>query len=128
MNTTMTLHVTLPDTSRRAGEPQPRQMQTAANTGGKLPLDGNTALPHARPTPAADELNNAVNDLNDYVRGMQRELNFSVDEDSGRTVIKVLDPQTHEVIRQIPAEEVLALARHLAAMRDGSGHLLNTVA
>lgn len=128
MNTTMTLHVTLPDTSRHAGEPQARQMQTAANTGGKLPPDGNAALPQARPTPAADELNNAVNDLNDYVRGMQRELNFRVDEDSGRTVIKVLDPHTHEVIRQIPAEEVLALARHLAAMRDGSGHLLNTVA
>lgn len=126
MNTTMTLNVTLPDPSHHAGEPQ--QMQIAANTDGKLPPDGNTALPHARSTPAAGELNNAVNDLNDYVRGMQRELNFRIDEDSGRTVIKVLDPQTHEVIRQIPAEEVLALARRLAAMRDGSGHLLNIVA
>ncbi|MGD8644782.1 MAG: flagellar protein FlaG [Chromatiales bacterium] len=38
-------------------------------------------------------------------------MEFSVDEASKRTVIRVMDSQTKEVIRQIPAETVLAMAR-----------------
>jgi flagellar protein FlaG len=40
-------------------------------------------------------------------------LEFSIDDASGRTVVKVVDAETKELIRQIPSEEVLALARNL---------------
>ena len=43
-------------------------------------------------------------------------LTFSVDKDSGRTVIKVVDPATHEVLRQIPAEEILRMDKNLDQM------------
>lgn len=60
-----------------------------------------------------EQVSQAVSDLNDYVQSVGRDLQFQVDEDSGRSIIKVLDSETQEIIRQIPSEEVLALARTL---------------
>jgi flagellar protein FlaG len=54
---------------------------------------------------------------------MRRELQFNVDETSGRVVIKVVDTETKDVIRQIPPEEVLALCEHLS---EDKGLLLHT--
>lgn len=56
----------------------------------------------------------AVGNLNQFVQKLTRTLQFSVDEESGRTVIKVVDSETNQLIRQIPPEEVLVLARNLA--------------
>lgn len=67
----------------------------------------------------------AVNQVNQYVQTLSRDLQFSVDEDSGRTVVKVLDTETKEVIRQIPSEELLKIAKHLT---DGGGLLLKVQA
>ncbi len=52
----------------------------------------------------------AAKDLNDFAKSIQTNLNFSVDEGTGRSVITVTDTQTGDVIRQIPAKEVLAVA------------------
>lgn len=75
------------------------------------------------------ELKAAVLDINEYVQSIQRTLEFSIDEETGATVVKVLDSETQEVIRQFPPEEVLALARHLQASQeiqalDNSGLIL----
>ena len=40
-------------------------------------------------------------------------LEFSTDAETGRTVVKVMDSATGEVVRQIPMEEMLALAKSL---------------
>ncbi|RJQ46666.1 MAG: flagellar protein FlaG [Gammaproteobacteria bacterium] len=77
--------------------------------------------PERDPPPAAaapvvavqEEIADAVSSLNDYVQNLRRDLHFTVDEDTGRTVIKVIDSETDEVIRQIPVEEALNLARYL---------------
>ena len=63
--------------------------------------------------PTSEEVKVVVEKLNRQIQSLQRELSFSVDEDSGRTVVRVLDSQTNEVVRQIPSEEVLKLARQL---------------
>ena len=63
----------------------------------------------------------AVKDLSQRAQNLQRSLQFSIDESSGRTVIKVVDKETLEVIRQIPEQEVLALA---ARMEKGAGVLV----
>ena len=74
----------------------------------------------AQPAAAAEEadgpggVRDAVRRLNEYVQETQRDLRFSIDEETGRTVVRVVDSATQEVIRQIPPEEVLALARELA--------------
>ncbi len=45
------------------------------------------------------------------------DLSFSVDSASGETVIKVTDPATNDVIRQIPSEEVLKLNQEIRRMQ-----------
>lgn len=70
-----------------------------------------------------EEVLDAVRNLNDFVQNSRRELNFSVDDQTGRTVVKVIDHETKEVIRQIPAEEVLAVARRAAEEMDDKGNL-----
>jgi len=60
------------------------------------------------------QLENAVSRINEYVQNVQRTIEFSVDEASGKDVVRILDKHTEEVIRQIPSEEVLAIARNIA--------------
>lgn len=48
-------------------------------------------------------------------------LSFQVDESSGRFYFKVVDANTQEVIRQVPSEEVLAMARKLRELTDLKG-------
>lgn len=55
----------------------------------------------------------AVASIREYVQSLQRDLHFTVDEDLDRTVIKVVDGGSGELIRQIPEEAFLELARKL---------------
>ena len=59
------------------------------------------------------KVDEAVSKLNDYVQSTQRDLQFSYDEDAGRPVVTVLDRETQQVIRRIPDDVVLNLARNL---------------
>lgn len=55
----------------------------------------------------------AISRLNDFVQTVQRDLQFEVDTDLGRTIVRVVDQQTNEIIRQIPDEVALRLAEKL---------------
>lgn len=63
-----------------------------------------------KPQPDSAQLKEAVSKLNDYTQSISRKLSFSIEESTGRTVIKVYDAETDELIRQIPPEETLRLA------------------
>lgn len=65
--------------------------------------------------PAANEVSQAVSDINDYLQSVNRELRFRVDEalPLGRAVISIIDSDTQETIREIPSKEALALAQRL---------------
>lgn len=65
-----------------------------------------------------EELNETISQLNDSLQNVQRNLEFSIDKDAGRIVINVKDRDTDEVVRQIPSEEVLELARNLQEVND----------
>jgi flagellar protein FlaG len=60
-----------------------------------------------------ESLRSAVAQMNEYVQSTQRDLQFSYDEELSSTIVRVLDRQTKEVIRQIPDEVFLKLARNL---------------
>lgn len=61
----------------------------------------------------AKELADAIEKVQDFTKTVANELKFSIDEDSGQTVVKIVDTATDEVIRQIPSEEMLAIAQAL---------------
>ena len=54
-----------------------------------------------------------MSQLNDFVQSVQRDLQFEVDNERGATIVRVVDQQTQEVIRQIPDEVALRLAEKL---------------
>jgi len=64
----------------------------------------------------AEEMQGVVDKLNEFMQSGQRNLNFSVDTDTDETVIKVMDTQTQEVVRQFPSEEALKLTKHIEGM------------
>jgi flagellar protein FlaG len=65
-----------------------------------------------------ESLDRAVAHLNEYVQSIQRDLRFYVDKASGRSVVTVLDQNTQEVVRQIPSDVALRLARNLKARQE----------
>ncbi len=60
-----------------------------------------------------EDLGRAVAQLNDFVQSVQRDLQFEVDNELGKTIVRVVDQGTQEVIRQIPDEVALRLAENL---------------
>jgi flagellar protein FlaG len=64
--------------------------------------------------PKRDELQKAVTDIQEFVQAAQRNLDFSIDDSTGRVVVKVIATETGLVIRQIPSEAALKLAQSLS--------------
>jgi flagellar protein FlaG len=66
------------------------------------------------PAAAVTRLSEAVSRLNDYVQSINRNIEFTVNEEINRIVVKVCNLETEEVIREIPAEEVLSMSRYIS--------------
>ena len=67
--------------------------------------------PQAAPT--LDQVTQAINSINQAMSAMSSDIQFSIDEDSNRTIIKIVDQKPKEVLRQIPSVEALAIAKAL---------------
>jgi len=61
--------------------------------------------------PTREAVAKAAADLQQFVQSMGRNLNFSVDDTTGYHVVKVVNPATGELVRQLPSEELLQIAR-----------------
>lgn len=81
---------------------------SASITGNPLPQQGQKA---AKVGQAA--VDRAVLQVNNYLQSQNRTLEFSVDKSTGRAIIKVIDPTTGKVLRQIPPEYMIRLAQTL---------------
>ncbi|MGH8548770.1 MAG: flagellar protein FlaG [Methylococcales bacterium] len=77
--------------------------------------------------PEITKLRDTVLQINESIQAVRRELRFSVDEESGRVVVKVVNAENGETIRQIPSEELLQLARHISE-GGTEGRLLKVIA
>lgn len=69
--------------------------------------------------PSAEELKQITEELQRRVSLVAPELHFSVDKESGKSVVKIMDPSTKEVIRQIPSEEMLKLSQSIDKFQQG---------
>ena len=61
----------------------------------------------------AEDLSSAITIVSEHIQNVRHNLEFSIDKESGRDVVKILDAETQEIIRQYPSDEILVLARHL---------------
>lgn len=69
--------------------------------------------------PSKKDVEEAVAKLNQSVQGRAQSLEFSIDNDSNRTIVKVIDQSTKEVLRQIPTPEALQIAKSIDARSGG---------
>lgn len=72
-----------------------------------------------------EQLEKMAQQLQDFMGEMNRSLQFQVDEESGRDVIKVVDKNSGELIKQYPSEEVLSL---VAKLSETAGFLIDQTA
>ena len=61
-----------------------------------------------RTEPRVVDVERAVARLNEALDSFSKDLSISVHKDTGRLMVRVTDPQTGEVIRQLPPEQLLA--------------------
>ncbi len=103
----------------------PASQQTANPSAHAQPVSGATDAVKAVETVTKDaakapssaqrneEVKQSVEKINKTIQALARNLQFSVDEDTKMNVVKVIDTDTKDVIRQFPSEEALAIAKAL---------------
>lgn len=69
--------------------------------------------------PTAEQLKNIVAKLQSKASAVAPELRFSVDEDTGKTVVKVSDQRTREIIWQFPSEAALQISKEIDQFQKG---------
>jgi flagellar protein FlaG len=91
------------------------------------PVAADTAKPKDATTPRAptkEDIKNSVDAINRFLQD-NSEVHFSIDEDSGRSVVKVVDTETQKVLRQFPSEQSLEIGKNLGKLK---GMLINSEA
>lgn len=94
-------------------------VETSQTNGKLLPKSGNNLQPQedAQKVDIA-ELKNVVETINQFISNSQRSLSFTLETDLKQTIIKVVNTATDEVVRQIPSEEAIALAKALKSSSE----------
>lgn len=91
-------------------QPSPVPLNATAKPASVQTVD---AVQRSAPAPSMDQVKQAVQDINKSMQSLSQGLEFSIDTDSKQTIVKVIDPQTKEVIRQMPSQEALEIAKAL---------------
>jgi flagellar protein FlaG len=110
---------------------RPQPIKTSATQGASsantvdlqqdLIMGGKAAATSSVSPPAQNKvIDEVVNEMNQAMLGVRRELKFSIDEGSGRAVVQVWDSETGDMIRQLPSDEVLAVSRHIQEVLEAS--------
>lgn len=105
----------------------------SGNSSPETHKDRNFELPHTssvRTEPGGNidaasdhrELKKTVENLNKMIESMDTSLQFYVHKDSGRIAVKVINNKTQEIIREIPAEEILNLD---AKLKETTGLIID---
>ncbi|MDH2077571.1 flagellar protein FlaG [Pseudomonas atacamensis] len=96
--------------------PAPKPVTPVADKPSELTKVQKTEAPVAAKDQDADgaKLKLAVQEIEKFVQSIKRNLEFSIDEHSGKVIVKVIASETGEVVRQIPSAEALKLADSLA--------------
>jgi flagellar protein FlaG len=82
-------------------------------------------LPQTAVTPAADQqataaqLQNVVDNINKALKQSNKNIEFAIDSDSKRSIVKLVDSETGDVIRQFPSEEALAISKAIDRIQQG---------
>ena len=103
-------------TNANIGSQVPSQTVDAQATVQDKNRDAIQPVKAVNPAEITEKIERSINKLNDLMAKGQRSLNFSVDRSSDQVVVRVVDTNTDEIIRQIPNEESIRLAEYIDGM------------
>ena len=96
----------------------PQNTAPSTNATAAKPKQPTVSPPESPSEPVSrEQLDQAVKATKDFVGTINSSLDFSVDEATGSVVVKVIDKDTKEVIRQFPSEEMLSIAKALDSIK-----------
>ncbi len=106
--------------STKAGtriDPQPVPVSSGvvspAAKGASAPVLTSAAVQQPDAATAQSQLGQALQSINKALQDQSSNLEFTVDTDSNRTIVKVVDQQTKEIIRQMPSVEAIEISKAL---------------
>jgi flagellar protein FlaG len=93
----------------------PASSPATAAGGGVVAADppAQAAPPVAAPEPSRELVQAAVDHVNAALAASNRSIEFSIDPDVKTVVVRVIDKQDGSVLRQVPSQEMLAIAKAL---------------
>jgi flagellar protein FlaG len=110
--------------SNTAQAPQPARL-TSDSAPVVVPAAATPAAPVESPVakaeqqPSSAQLQNVVDSINKTLTQANKNIQFSVDSDTKKTVIKLMDTETGDVIRQYPSKEALAISQSIDQIQQG---------
>lgn len=121
------------NTSSMAQAPQPARLTSDSASNGAVATPSNVAAqpsvslelpqmavkPVAEHQPSAEQLKNVVDNINRTLKQANKNLEFSVDKSTNRQIVKLVDTETGDVVRQFPSEEMLAISRSIDQIQQG---------
>ncbi len=86
----------------------------AATPGVKAMDAGKNGAPTEKGAQLSNEqIEETVAEIRRQVEPVDQNLLFTIDKDTGKTIVRLIDSTTKEILRQIPSEELIAIARAL---------------
>ena len=97
----------------------PTPPSATAVGGGVAAVDPRAQAPSAppEPPPTREAVQAAVDKVNQVLEQSNRAIEFSIDPDIKTVVVKLIDKQDGSVLRQVPSQEMLAIAKSLDQMQ-----------
>ena len=92
-----------------------RQSESAAKPvrGGDSTVEAAPGTSTPAPTPTREQVEQAAARVTEVLRGTTSRLEFEIDPDLDKVVIKIRNGESGEIIRQIPSQELLDLAKYI---------------
>ncbi len=99
--------------ARSESQGRPRALSSAVSTpqSASISSSGRNVSENVSSTPSRPSLEKAIEQIQRYLKDSGSTLSLAFDEGADRYVTKVVNSATGEVVRSIPSEEVLELAR-----------------
>ncbi len=91
-------------------EPAPNQNAGAVSKAASVPVQPKASI-HEFGQDVKQVAEAAMADIHHFISSQQRSVRVSKDEASGYMVVQLVDPSSGEVIRTLPSEELLRIAR-----------------
>ncbi|MES2831577.1 MAG: flagellar protein FlaG [Pseudomonadota bacterium] len=116
----VTSYATSTPSSGPSGAPARSALPASDNTQSASAVAQTAPVVAIKPAKATEEkarLDEAVQTINQFLKPIASSVQFSVDEDSGRTLVKVIDTDTNSVLRQFPSKEALAISSELGKLQ-----------